>query len=186
MLNSLLSLAHHEDVANTDLIVLFGEQPCDTSWLNWGDGSAEGFSLYVSVDPWVWWKQQWCNTLEGVISCSSQRQLGTVPDSSPTPHVSLHLNPTADPEHPESLTRWQRRWGVEESLPHVTIYLTNTAHTPKATILQQPWSVPASCLRREGGTMLIDFSFFSEVKLAVSSFVLECLVSTFWYIQSQR
>lgn len=182
-----------------------GRQPCDTSWLNWGNHSAEGFSLYFSVDPWAWWEQQRYNTLEGVISCSGRGQLGTVPDSRPTPHVSVHLNQTADPEQPQSLTRWQRRWSVVESLPRVAIYLTNTAHTPKGTILQQPWSVPAGCQSREGGTMLIDFSFFSGVK--IRSFILwlwmlgldlliypalvhesevSCRKGTMWYLETVK
>lgn len=62
------------------------------------------------------------------------------PTAFPTPRVSIHLSQT---EQPESLTRWQRRWSVVESHPRVAIYLTNTAHTPKATILQQPWFAPA-------------------------------------------
>lgn len=126
---------------------------------------AEGFSLYFSVDPWAWWEQRRYNTLEGVISRSGRGMLGTAPDSRPTPHVSIHLSQTADPEQPESLTRCQRRWSVVASLPHVAIYLINTAHSPKATILQQPWFVPASCQSREGGTTPTDFSFFSRLKI---------------------
>ena len=108
------------------------------------------------------------NTLEAAIIRSGRG----APDSRPTPHVSVHLSQTVDPEQPESLTWWQRRWSVVESLPHVAIYLTNTAHTPRATVLRQPWFAAASCQRGEGGTTPTDFSFFSGVKF--KSFIL-CL-----------
>lgn len=118
------------------------------------------------------------NTLEAAIIRSGRG----APDSRPTPHVSVHLSQTVDPEQPESLTWWQRRWSVVESLPHVAIYLTNTAHTPWATVLQQPWFVAASCQRGEGGTTPTDFSFFSGVKF--KSFILcECLDWTFCYTE---
>ncbi len=145
---------------NWNLLHFLGRQPWHTLRLNWGNHLGDSFSLYFSADPWVWWEQWRCNTLEGVISRSGRGQLGMLPDSRPTPHVSIHLRQTADPKQPESLTRWQRRWSVVESLPHVTIYLTNTAHTPKATILRQPWLLPASCQSGEGGMPPTDFSFF--------------------------
>lgn len=97
----------------------------------------------------AWWKQRRYTALEGVISHNGRGLLGTVPDSCPAARVSIHLSQTADPGQPQSLTRWQRRWSVAECRPRVAIYLANTAHTPKATILQQAWFCYSSVVKAE-------------------------------------
>lgn len=98
------------------MVRFLGRRPCEKLPLSRSNHFAEGSSLYFSVDLGARWERRRYTALEGVIIHNGRGLLGSGPDSCPTAHVCVHLSQTADPEHPQSLTRWQRRWSVVESL----------------------------------------------------------------------